>query len=151
MFDIHRIRPHEGLQFRDIRLRALADAPRAFGTTLAEAQAQTDAYWQQRAESSAVSDTRFLAIASAGDEWVGVAGGMFDYDNSEVAEIISVWVDPEHRRSGMAAALVETVADWAGDRGAKQLHLWVTETNEPARRLYRRLGFAEMGARAVIQ
>lgn len=151
MFKIRRIRPDEGLQFRKIRLRALADAPDAFGTTLAEAQAQTDAYWHQRVAASASSNTRFLAIAKVGDKWVGVAGGMFEDENTEVAEIVSVWVDPDHRRSGVAAALLETVTDWARGRGAKRLHLWVTETNEPARKLYRRVGFIETGEMAPVR
>ncbi len=35
---------------------------------------------------------------------------------------------------------------WARAEGAAQVSLWVTQTNEPAVRLYERLGFAPTGA-----
>jgi RimJ/RimL family protein N-acetyltransferase len=37
------------------------------------------------------------------------------------------------------------VITWAGKRNAATVHLWVTETNAPARALYERCGFALTG------
>jgi ribosomal protein S18 acetylase RimI-like enzyme len=37
---------------------------------------------------------------------------------------------------------VAAVARWAEAKHAKSLHLWVTETNTPARLLYERCGFS---------
>jgi ribosomal protein S18 acetylase RimI-like enzyme len=142
---IRRIRADEWRELKEIRLRALADAPEAFGTTLAEALAQTDDYWQQRAISSALADSSYLVVATEGERWLRLAGGIFDDAKFGLAQLISVWVDPNVRRAGLATKLVETVADWARARGATTMHLWVTETNDPARKLYRRLGFDETG------
>jgi len=45
---VRRVEPDEWQTFRDIRLAALADAPSAYLTTLAEAQAQPDQLWRDR-------------------------------------------------------------------------------------------------------
>ena len=53
------------------------------------------------------------------------------------------WVttDPEHRRRGLAAHLLGVAARWAGERGCERWVI-VTETTNPAGRLYRSVGFA---------
>ena len=142
---IRRIRADEWRELKDIRLRALVDAPDAFGTTLAETLAQTDEHWQQRANASATGDSRYVVVATDNDRWFGLAGGVLDDDKFGQAQLYSVWVDPSVRRTGLGTKLVEFIADWARDRGATTLHLWVTEANEPAIKLYRCLGFLETG------
>jgi ribosomal protein S18 acetylase RimI-like enzyme len=42
-------------------------------------------------------------------------------------------------------ALMATVIGWAAERQATTVHLWVTETNAPARALYEHCGFALTG------
>ncbi|CAB5571245.1 TDP-fucosamine acetyltransferase [Pseudomonas putida] len=51
---------------------------------------------------------------------------------------------PEHRGRGVGAWVLETLAQWAGQRGLPLLRLMVFKSN-PARQLYRRHGFVEMG------
>jgi N-acetylglutamate synthase len=48
---------------------------------------------------------------------------------------------PEDRRRGVASAVARRAAGWAAGRGARQLYLQVEEDNQPALRLYGRLGF----------
>jgi GNAT superfamily N-acetyltransferase len=50
------------------------------------------------------------------------------------------WVstDPHYRRRGYAAALMETILEWATVQGAKVVELHATEVGKP---LYERLGF----------
>jgi GNAT superfamily N-acetyltransferase len=48
---------------------------------------------------------------------------------------------PAYRRRGVATAMLQHAASWAGDQGAHQLYLQVEEDKLPALRLYRRLGF----------
>ena len=52
---------------------------------------------------------------------------------------------PRARGRGVGEALVAVVIGWAGIRNAQCVHLWVTETNAPARALYDRCGFALTG------
>lgn len=51
---------------------------------------------------------------------------------------------PEHRGRGVGAWVLETLAQWASQRRLPLLRLMVFRSN-PARQLYRRHGFAEMG------
>ena len=51
---------------------------------------------------------------------------------------------PEHRGRGVGAWVLETLAQWAGQRRLPLLRLMVFNSN-PARQLYARHGFVEMG------
>lgn len=131
---------------RAIRLRALTEAPTAFGSTLTETERVPDAAWQERAGAAAAGGQRSLFVAEDGDRWLGLAGGVIDEETppGEV-ELVSMWVDPAARGSGLGRRLVEAVADWARAGGATRLRLWVTEGNAPAIALYQRCGFATTG------
>ena len=61
------------------------------------------------------------------------------------AELISMYVHPDARATGVAGELVEAVAAWATDQGATELVLSVKRANERARRLYLRHGFEDHG------
>jgi GNAT superfamily N-acetyltransferase len=141
MVTIRQIRATEGSALRDIRLRALRDAPDAFAVSLADTMAQTDEERALWAGTSAEGHSRISYIATDPGLWVGIAGGMFDAAEQPIAQLISMWVDPLYRRQGIGQQLVEHVADWARLRGACRLELWVTVGNSPASALYDRCGF----------
>jgi ribosomal protein S18 acetylase RimI-like enzyme len=61
-----------------------------------------------------------------------------------------MYVRPRARGRGVGDALVTTVLDWASKRNAATVHLWVTETNAPARALYERCGFTLTGERQPL-
>lgn len=61
------------------------------------------------------------------------------------AGLYAMWVAPQHRRAGVAAALVEAVVTWARAAGFRRLRLEVADANEAAVRLYERMGFAPTG------
>jgi GNAT superfamily N-acetyltransferase len=119
---------------REIRLEALRDAPDAFGSTYAREIAFEPAEWHRRA----IRDGSFLAFLPGG-ELAGLAGGY--EEEPGVVELISMFVRPQARGRGVGEALVDAVAAWATAKDAVSLHLWVTETNKPALRLYERCGF----------
>jgi ribosomal-protein-alanine N-acetyltransferase len=54
---------------------------------------------------------------------------------------------PEHRRGGVASALIEHVLKEGGARGAHRATLEVRRSNEPARKLYEKFGFAVTAVR----
>lgn len=139
--EIRRIRVDDGSRLRALRLKALADAPTAFGQTLAEAQKRTEEQWTAFARETATSQTDTIFVAEDCGRWCGMAGAFVQADHPDSVRLVSMWVDPDHRRSGVGAALVEAVAEWAGRRRARSLELWVTESNESARSLYTRQGF----------
>jgi GNAT superfamily N-acetyltransferase len=51
------------------------------------------------------------------------------------------WVDPEHRRRGLARRVTTALAAWALDQGAVMAYLQVEEPNQAAVGLYSQLGF----------
>jgi ribosomal protein S18 acetylase RimI-like enzyme len=61
------------------------------------------------------------------------------------AELVSMWVSPAHRRSGIAAELVAAVVGWAHRTDIATVELWVTRGNDAAVRLYEAAGFRLTG------
>ncbi|MHA3703603.1 GNAT family N-acetyltransferase [Jatrophihabitans sp. YIM 134969] len=69
--------------------------------------------------------------------------------SADTAQIQGVWVDPEFRGQGLGAAGVAAVVV-EGLRIAPAVSLYVNDYNHAARRVYARLGFAEVGTLATI-
>jgi GNAT superfamily N-acetyltransferase len=148
--DVRRIRADEGLRRRAVRLRALANAPTAFGSTLEREEAFADAVWHERAAAGAAGVARVTYVAEDGDRWVGIATGLGDEPDAPGATLVGMFVEPAARGRGVGRTLVEAVADWARSVGATRLHLWVTSTNDAALGLYRRAGFAPTGKKKPL-
>jgi ribosomal-protein-alanine N-acetyltransferase len=66
---------------------------------------------------------------------------------ADEAEIVTLAVIPDNRRSGLGRRLMDKALDEARRRGAVRVFLEVAENNRAARRLYENLGFAEVGRR----
>ena len=144
--EIRRIRPDDGLKLRALRLHALADAPTAFGSTLAHEAAFVEDVWHARAVSGAAGTDRVTFIAELDGRWVGLATGLAADSGRSEPVLVGMFVDGIARRRGVGVALVETVVGWARARGALRLNLWVTASNEAAIALYHRCGFQPTGA-----
>lgn len=65
--------------------------------------------------------------------------------------ISNVAVRPAYRRRGIAYQLMEAALNWARSQGGEWALLQVRADNEPARRLYHRLGFEEVTAVAELR
>ena len=128
----------EGQRLRSIRLRALRDTPDAFGTTFEEASAHTAETWSKQV----LELPTFVAVKDGDD--VGLVRCGRDQSHVDTAWLISMWVAPEIRRTGVAAALVELVIEWARTNGVSRL-LDVADENAPAIALYDRKGFKPNG------
>lgn len=63
------------------------------------------------------------------------------------AEILTLAVAPAARRRGIGSALILAACRQAQEMGADTMFLEVSRTNEPAKTLYTRLGFREVGRR----
>ena len=63
------------------------------------------------------------------------------------AEIITVGVHPNARRTGIASAMLVLAENDAKKRGAKKIFLEVAENNTPARVMYKNNGYTQIGVR----
>jgi GNAT superfamily N-acetyltransferase len=142
---IRRFAPHEWRCYRELRLRALAESPDAFGSTLQLEAARPDAEWDRRLQAGASAPADLPLVAQVDDEPIGLAWGRLAVGGPDTAHLYQVWVAPEHRGRGAGQRLLEAVVGWARQSGARQLELEVVCGDSPARRLYARAGFVPSG------
>jgi ribosomal protein S18 acetylase RimI-like enzyme len=96
----------------------------------------SEAVWQARA--AGASDLEYFLGFVDGD-----AAGMIGASISPGGELklIAMWARPEHRGTGVAAALVDAVKARAVQRGHASVVLSVSADNKRAVAFYRKLGF----------
>jgi GNAT superfamily N-acetyltransferase len=92
---------------------------------------ETPLWWVQSSDSLNWNPIAGLWMGSAIDQGTG----------ERQAHILLLYVNPEHRRKGIGAALVRYAETWAKMRGDRQIGLQVFETNLPAMSLYQALGY----------
>jgi ribosomal protein S18 acetylase RimI-like enzyme len=124
----------------------LADAPDAYGSTLAEERTRPDDAWAARLLAAAASQRDYPLIAEQAGAVLGVVWAKVDAADPALVNIFQMWVAPESRGRGVAAALMREAIAWALTRQARFVQLGVTCGDSAAWRLYRRLGFLDSGA-----
>lgn len=142
---IRTMTPDDCSLYRSLRLKSLADAPDAFGSTLAAEQAYPEQHWRSRLELAAVSDKDLPLLAFAADVPVGLAWAKCDAAAPDVINLYQMWVDPGQRGQGIALAVLDSVVLWAKQRGASVIQLGVANGQEAAVRLYLKAGFTPSG------
>ena len=102
--------------------------------------------WSRQTYQYELDDTalRYYLVAEQDGKVVGSAGLL---TVGETAQILTVGVLPAARRQGVGERLVQALVAEAGRRRATEVLLEVRIDNDPARRLYAKLGFAEIGIR----
>jgi ribosomal protein S18 acetylase RimI-like enzyme len=89
-----------------------------------------------------------IFIAEDDDAPVGLLG--LDFGNPKIAHVQSVYVAPDARRRGVAAALMAAAAAMAREHGYTHIELDVLTTNHGAIAVYERLGLAEYQKRFSV-
>ena len=78
----------------------------------------------------------------------GVAAGYIGSQTvMDESDMMNVAVHPDHRRKGVAESLVNELIEALKKRGSRCLTLEVRASNEPAKALYEKLGFVQVGLR----
>ena len=83
-------------------------------------------------------------VALEGEQVVGYVGSQTVIDESDMMNIA---VHPDFRRKGIAEALVAALVDELKKLESHCLTLEVRASNEPAQKLYEKLGFSQIGRR----
>lgn len=142
-WQVRRTTVEDWKDLRDTRLRSLNDAPDAFGATYDDQLGVPDATWKERAGTG-----RIVLAYNEASRPIGIIGSF--RPSPTTTHLVMMWVAPDSRGAGIGAALVGVVVEQATQDAASHLHLWVTETNLAARKLYERLGFLYTGEREPL-
>jgi GNAT superfamily N-acetyltransferase len=146
---VRAVRPEEWQRFRDVRLRALADSPDAFGSTLEQERDHGRAKWVEWISGwSEATNRAFVALED--DTWLGIAVGSRT-GHEPIVHVYSMWVDQSARRMGIGRLLLDKVVDWARSIGASGLELGVTAANLGAVAFYERMGFVDTTERRLLR
>ncbi len=130
--------------WRDLRLRALRDAPSAFGSTYARERDFGEDVWRDR-----LGDPDGVAVLAFADGTpVGMGAGYQDLPGW--LHVVAMWVDPAWRGRRVGHRVLDAVRAWAEARGLR-LHLDVAEGNVAARASYERYGFEPTGESRPIR
>ncbi len=124
--------------WRDLRLRALQEAPGAYGSTYDRETAFTESDWTGRLDGSAGP----AVLAFRGGAPVGMGAGFRDLPGW--LHVVAMWTDPAHRGGGVGTAVLAHLAGWAAARDLR-IHLDVAVGNPGARAVYERAGFVATG------
>jgi GNAT superfamily N-acetyltransferase len=128
---------------RDVRLAALADAPHAYGSTLAREQGFDEAEWRQRLT------TGLWVTATENVSFAGLVGVYLPKPDTPM--LIAMWVSPDHRGRGVGDALITEIVRWVTENRWSRLVLRVADSNDAARRLFLRHGFTPTGHREPLE
>ena len=102
--------------------------------------------WSRQALISQLPDDMHMFIAAIGDDGqvLGYVGMMYVLDEGYISNVA---VSPEHRRLGIADALINALIDRANEKDLSFVTLEVRKSNAPAIELYIKNGFSEVGRR----
>src|SRR5215218_3943895 len=138
------IGPRDWRDLRAIRLEALRSEPAAFSSSYEETLSRSDEHWQQRL----ANDHSVHLLARARSRPIGMVGGYLGSDEGDesVAVVFGMYVASEHRGKGVGRLLLTSLIDrLSAFPRITTIRLGVTETQEPARRLYESVGFQVVG------
>ncbi|QHE88296.1 GNAT family N-acetyltransferase [Hydrogenophaga sp. BPS33] len=145
MTAVRRIEPSDWPAYRALRLRALQDAPDAFGSTFESERTLPDTFWRSRLEAAA-DDTDVPLFALDGQAPCGLVWCKRDAQQRSVAHLFQMWIAPASRGRGTGGVLLRAALDWAASVGVERVCLGVTVGDSPAARLYAAHGFVPVGA-----
>lgn len=102
--------------------------------------------WTREQIISQLPDDMHIFIVAEGDggEIIGYVGLMCVLDEGYISNVA---VAPAYRRQGIGDALIERLSVLAEEKGLSFMTLEVREGNIPARSLYKKHGFTDVGLR----
>jgi ribosomal protein S18 acetylase RimI-like enzyme len=134
--------PDDWQVWRKLRQSALAEAPEAFGSALADWTGDRDTQQRWRARLQDVPVNLVVVLDGEPAAMVSITAP----DVRGAVELISMWVTPQARGRGVGDEAVRQAITRAGQRFPNcTMQLSVKTLNHPAIALYRRHGFVDAG------
>lgn len=101
--------------------------------------------WSKNSIASELKNT--LALWLVATEGAYVAGYVGSQTVMGETDMMNIAVHPDFRRQGIAEMLVDSLVAQLHKQGSNCLTLEVRASNEPAKKLYEKLGFSQIGRR----
>lgn len=140
--------PADATDFQAARLRALADHPTSFASSVSQESGHSLEFVAGRLDPTLENATFGVFHNAPHPTLVGIAGVARESwpKLHHRCEIWGVWVDPDFRGKGLARQLLQACIDHAWDLdGVRCVVLGVNVRNETAIALYRSMGFIVIG------
>jgi GNAT superfamily N-acetyltransferase len=104
-------------------------------------QFKLDTQIRKYAQRAAASDW-VLFLAECDDEIVGMISATDNFDEPKVykKQIKSMYVDPDHQRTGVGSMLLNTMFEHLQDGKTENVMLWCIRNNVPASNFYQKFG-----------
>lgn len=155
MITVRRIRSGEADLLKQVRLASLQDAPYAFGAAYDLVSQRSDEDWREKAESTANGCDGATFFVFSEEVPIGMAalfriegdvltGEAVSKGQTEVGELIQVWVAAEYRGTSAAWDLMNAIFKWAGENNFLRIIAGVTKGNVRAQQIYIKYGFSIM-------
>jgi ribosomal protein S18 acetylase RimI-like enzyme len=98
----------------------------------------------------------FLFVAQVKERTVGFVSGELregspTFRPKTWASVDDVFVEPDYRNLGVGRALIQSVGEWARERGADGISLQVAAANGRARKFYEDMGFREISVYELLE
>lgn len=101
--------------------------------------------WNYEMVKETQSQSSFLGfVAEDNGQLIGYVGAIFCFNQADIALVA---VKPELRRQGIAQMLINRLIEGLLIKNVDELFLEVRVSNTPARALYKKMGFEEVGIR----
>ncbi len=127
-------------EYKTIRMQALKEVPQAFLDDIDRAEKEPTSFWIERAKN--------VTFAEVNGKVVGIVGFYQEEKTKQrhIANLVGVYVLPEHRGKKIGYELVVRVLDEIKKNPEiTVIQLGVVATQQKALQLYTSLGFVEVG------
>ena len=86
------------------------------------------------------SNDKIALVAENEDRIIGIMFGViksnYEYFNSEYADLVGLYIDPNFQRKGIGSTFKKMFEKWAKKNGAKKYVIGVLKDNKKARNIY---------------
>src|SRR5688572_8728692 len=104
--NLRRLGPGDWRTWRDMRLAALSESPRAFASSLVKEKGYSESDWRDWLDPA-------RGLKAVAEDRAGLVGAWVPEDRHGAVELYSMWVHPEWRGQGVGDLLIDEVVAWA--------------------------------------
>ena len=146
--EIRKPKIEEWTQFKELRLKSLKDFPLAFASSYEEQLDKSDDEWKSFMLSSESEKDSVMFCAYENGHMVGCVSGIWNNRSkvAHVATVVGMFVYTEKQNQGIGYKLITSLLEHLKSKNRfHKAKLDVVSTNKSAIKLYKKVGFVEVG------